>query len=305
VFVVVERGRSRRSSRRRRKRRRREKVGTRQDDAPKRFRIVRGDLFSPRRDERQRRGLARPVRHHARVQTTEFVPKVVRLEPRERDADLEVQLLPRVDGARLIDVGEAQVSHRRLDGGLGDRAELGAAHGRSQSRLGAHHGHARVHHLEAYVLAFAVAVQPQDELRGAARFALEVLHHPRAPGCLLLDHGRVEQRGGVHVPALEPRGEVDGEDVPGHRGDPEVAQHAVVSPRELVHVQVASPRDVLPVRQEGRDGRRERGFLGDAHHQGAAVAVVHRGGDREAPVRRRRPPRATRMRPRALSRCSL
>ena len=220
----------------------------------------------PLHGEPQRRGLARPVRQHARVQRGVLPLEVRRLEPRERDADLEVELLPGVHRQGFASVRRAQTRHGVLDAPLGHRAELGAVDARARPRHGAR---ARVHHLEAYVLALAVAVEPEDEVRAPAGLALEVLHDPRPGARLELRHRRGEQGAGVHVPALEPGREVDRQDVAEDRGDAEVARGAAEAARELVHLRAApAARAVGAVGEEGGDGRRERGLLRDAQHRG-------------------------------------
>ena len=206
--------------------------------------------------------------------------------------------MARVDGEGLVAVGFAEGTHGVLDAALGDGAELGAMDVRvaGGARGRAHDRGARVHHLEADVLPLAVAVEPEDEVRGALRLALEVLDDARAGARLLLLHGRVEEHPGVEVPALELGREVDGQDVAEDRGDAKVAQLALELAPELVHVLAPATGRVRAVREEVGDGGGEGRLLRHAQHHRRHVGAK----TREAMEVARGRPRARRHRRRVV-----
>ena len=84
------------------------------------------------------------------------------LESREADADFEIQLLPGINGHGLVLVGKGQGRHCRPNRSLRDGRELGSQDWKLNS-LGSHPRLAVLYDLEADVLAFPVAVQPQQK----------------------------------------------------------------------------------------------------------------------------------------------
>ena len=117
----------------------------------------------------QRRRLAGTVAHRVRAEALEVVVGMLREEAGERDSHLEVELLPRVDGGRLVLVGLLERAHGGRDGGGRHSGEEGAVHDASPSARTPQHRQRNVHHLEANVFALTITIQEKHELRAAGR----------------------------------------------------------------------------------------------------------------------------------------
>ena len=91
------------------------------------LRLEVADFVVARDAELQRRRLAGTEGYLLHVELLVLAHEVARLEPREGDADLEVDDLPRIDGDALVVVRtDAQLLERQLDVVACDRGELRA-----------------------------------------------------------------------------------------------------------------------------------------------------------------------------------
>eukprot|EP00965_Chrysotila_dentata_P263378 6214820-Pleurochrysis_carterae.AAC.4 len=117
---------------------------------------------------------ARTVRDDGGVEPSVLCAKVDRLQPRKRDADLEVELLPRVHRARRARIRNARMRERSPERLRANRRESRAKHA-LLARFGQKVGDC-MHHLEADVLALTVAVEPQHERDAPTRLLLQVVH---------------------------------------------------------------------------------------------------------------------------------
>eukprot|EP00964_Phaeocystis_antarctica_P046751 scaffold27031_cov63-Phaeocystis_antarctica.AAC.6 len=122
-------------------------------------------------------------------------------EAREGDAKLEVDELPSVDGARLVEVGMCERAERNVEVGRCEAAEASSEDvaiiragqlGRVQV------DGRRVDDFEANVLALAVAVEPQHERITAGRLGAKVLRHARA-WVLKVDRGCIKELDRLHL----------------------------------------------------------------------------------------------------------
>mmetsp|Transcript_46608 Transcript_46608/g.141182 ORF Transcript_46608/g.141182 Transcript_46608/m.141182 type:complete len:213 (-) Transcript_46608:242-880(-) len=184
--------------------------------------------------EAEGRCLARPVRQYRRIQIAVPTLEVPGLEPREGDADLEIQLLPRVDRQGLAPVRLSQGAVGLLYVRGVDRAEVRAVHAVVVRRSppaadppaavsARHEMHAAIQHLEVNVLPLPIAIHPQYDKVHPPRLVLQMLHH--APLARLLLHGRPEQFGGIDaVPRLILLGKIDAEHVPRDARHPVIAR---------------------------------------------------------------------------------
>ena len=271
--------------------------------------------------ETERGGLTRPVRHHARIQAIVLVQKILRLESRERDAHLQIQLLPRVHGERLVSVRFAERPHGALDALSRHRAKLGAQNPRRRrpgfGRSRFQPPRARLHHLEAYILPLPVAIEKQHEIIAPSRLAFQMPHHSPVRA---LHHVRREQLPRfAPLPRLIPRRKLHARDVPSRRRHPplraSVPRPARERPRplsrrrELVHLRrQPSPRDdaaiasIASAREYPRDRARQRRFLRDAQDSRRHPAFGASAPRLRVVSRRRRARRARRRHRRVAAR---
>mmetsp|Transcript_3467 Transcript_3467/g.13749 ORF Transcript_3467/g.13749 Transcript_3467/m.13749 type:complete len:390 (+) Transcript_3467:1250-2419(+) len=240
--------------------RRRRRDGGR--DGPERFWPEALNLVMPRDAEAQSRRETRTVGNQRGVQVAVLAVKVHGEMAAEGDADLEVQLLPGIDGIRLVLVGFPQVAQRVENVLGGHRGELGP---KDLLRVELPHLRDRdSHDLEADVLSLAVAVQPQHEVADILRLPLQQRLHSLA--LALLDGLGGEQVLGVRgLPALIRLGEVKRVQMPRH------ARHAIQdalsaeSALELVHGRRAAATLMRSLGQPGRNRVADRRLLG--HHE--------------------------------------
>ena len=184
-------------------------------------------------------GLAGPVGDDARVEVRVLALEVAGLEPGEGHADLEVQLLARLDGEGLGLVGGAEGGHGLEDVGGVDGAELGAEDALRPARgaeLGAGEGlgHGAGDDFEADVLALPVAVEPEDEVVHALGLRLQKVDDSFFFGDPL--HGRGEEGSGINlIPVLKRRRKVGTEDMTNDRGHLYVGWNTSEGSTECVH----------------------------------------------------------------------
>eukprot|EP00982_Pelagococcus_subviridis_P004504 29205-Pelagococcus_subviridis.AAC.2 len=238
----------------------------------------------PLHDEPERGELARTVAHDraaavlVRAGESESVLKQHRVEPRERSAQAEVELLSHVHGFRFVLVGGDEGVQRSRHVVVRQRGESRAED--AQRRL---HAAADVHDLERDVLALAVAVEPQDEPRGVSRFPSEVLRGLLLAAGHHLLHGRAVDELSRVDPAPLPRaaGEVQVHEVPGHGRE----HHAALLPLDamfelpdLVPRRLSLAHRGAAVGEDARDFLRDGGLLRDVQdadggHLGVAAAA--------------------------------
>eukprot|EP00035_Acanthoeca_spectabilis_P012709 m.231362 g.231362 ORF g.231362 m.231362 type:complete len:410 (-) comp15688_c0_seq3:45-1274(-) len=146
--------------------------------------------------------LAGAIRDHGRIEVAVLALEEPSLKSRERTPHPQVQFLACVDGERFVLIGLPQARHCSVNVSVGDGREFcppNLALTRGWPRKDPLHN---VNHLEADVLALAVAVKPEHEVRAPFRLALEVVRHASSLFLLLSRRAKEGHRRGV-VPVIE------------------------------------------------------------------------------------------------------